>query len=441
MNDGWRAGRVVPVEGPFLVANTHADAYPRLRWGGPDDGFLVLSDAPEFLDDTNLGPGPATLYADVSGAIRGACRVLLFHVNRTRSARRLGITVRNMGAASGRLTHPAAAPQAVDTNGVRAGVAASRAWLDSLVARPVAEPLAAGAMAVVLDRAVAPGECIVALVPVALHDDAGEPLPFAVQTWAAAAGASRGRAEDTWAAPLAPWQTETNTSSKIRATVPHGWAQVTLEAAPERPLFLDFAAMSPSGGPGASPGSGDPGPAGFPLPGRTAEWLAPGHAQAETARPWPYQSDPAGFDASSPASEYVAGWDDADQRAEGVADPPSRPAFWYRSKRYGVWMRQWNYGEYGAALDITIRSEAALSLAVTPAREKHACPWVWHDPARGRTDGVPWEMITGGRLGTHYGGASSGYVLASGPTEHRFVTTVTPGAYAPYRVAIVPGRR
>lgn len=441
MNEGWRAGRLVAVEGPFLVANTHPEGYPRVRFGGADDGFLVLSDAPEFLDPSNVGAAATTLYADVSGAIRGACRVMLFHVNRTGETRRLGLTVQSLAAGPGRLERPAQAPVATDANGVRAGVNASRAWLDGLTHAPAREPLGAGEARVLIDRAVAPGETLVAIVPFTLKDEAGGPLPMAVQTWVAARGAPEGRAEDTWGAPLAPWATATNTSSKIRATVPHAWMEVSLDAPPDRPVFLDLAGVSPSGGAGASPGGGEPTPAGFPLGGKTAGWLAPSHPQAQTARPWPYLADPAGFDGTAPAGEYVAGWDDADQRAEGVADPPAHPAFWYRSERYGVFMRQWNYGEYGMALDLSVRSEVPFALALTPAREKHACPWLWHEPKSGRSGGVPWQMISAGLLGTHYGGASSGYVAVAGTREHRFVTTVTPGAYAPYRVAIVPARR
>lgn len=443
MNEGWRPGRVAPVEGPFLVANTSEEGFPRLAWGGPEDGFLVLSDAPEVLDAENLGEGPATLYADVGGRIRGRVRVLMFHTNRTGTARRLGLTVRNLAQSGGALERPdrASACVAADANGTRGGVAATRGWLGTLVRPAAREALGAGQAIVVLDQEVRPGETLVALVPLNLAGDDGEALPLAVQTWAAAAGAPRGRVEDTWQAPLAPWQTAHNTSSKIRATVPHAWARVTLDAPADRPVFLDLCAVSPSGGSGASPGQGDPGPTGHPLPGRTAAWLSPSHAQALTARPWPYQADPAGYDGRSPASEYVAGWDDADQRAEGVADPGAQPAFWYRSSRYGVWMRQWNYGEYGCALDITVRSESSLALAVTPARERFSCPWQWHEPVRAVTGGVPWETITAGLLGTRYGGSSTGYVVATGVREHRLVTTVTPGAYAPYRLAVVPRGR
>lgn len=440
MNEGWKPDRVVAVEGPFLVANTSAEAHPRMAWGGERDGFLVLSDAPEILDPSNVDAGAATLYADVSGRIQGACRVLMFHINRTGVARRLGLSVRSLAARGGRLELPGRLPAATDPNGTYAGVVATRAWLDSLVARPVGQSLGAGQAAVVLDAIVPPDQTLVALVPFALRDDAGLDLPLAVQTWVAPAGVRAARVEDTWDAPLAPWQTEHNTSSKIRATIPHAWAAVDVDAPPDRPTFLDLCAVSPSGGAGASPGAGDPGPVGHPLPGRTAAWLAPTHDQARTAGPWPYQADPAGYDGASPATEYVAGWNDADQRAEGVADPAAAPAFWYRSNRHGVWMRQWNYGEYGVALDLRIRSETALALAVTPARERFACPWLWHDPAQGRTGGVPWPTITAGRLGTHYGGASTGYVVAAGASAHRLVTTVTPGAYAPYRVAIVRAR-
>jgi hypothetical protein len=441
--DDWRPGRVVTLDRPFLVANTDPDLWPRVTWGGERDAFLVLSDAPEVLDATNVGAGATTLYADVSGAIVGAARVLLFHVNRTGSPRRLGVTARNLGAVGARLSYPPAQAVSVDANGTLAGHTASRAWFGRRAAPWRGEALGAGAAAVLLDQAVAPGQTLVAVVECALMDDAGRGEPLALQTWVAPAGVSRTTPEMTWGAPLAPWRTANNASSKIRATVPHCEAKVAVRVPPDRPLMVDLCAVSPSGGPGASPGDAPPTPVGFPLAGATAPWLSPGHALARTARAWPYQADPAGFDGTAPAAEYVAGWDDADQRAEGVADPPARPAFWYRSERYGVWMRQWNYGEYGCALDVRVEAEeGTLALAANPARERFSSPWAWYDPERGAADAVPWEVVTRGLLGTRYGGESTAFVIARGAGYGRLVTTLTPGAYAPYRLvaAAIAGR-
>ncbi|MCL6595990.1 MAG: hypothetical protein K6V73_07245 [Firmicutes bacterium] len=436
--DDWRPGRVVPLGGPLMVANTHPELWPRLTWGGERDGWLVLSDAPEVLDDTNIDAGAATLYSDLSGAVAGRVRVLLFHVNRTRGPRRLGVTVRNLGEGGGRLSYPADQAACVDLNGTLAGHTAVRAWFSRRASPLRTEVLAAGAAYVLLDREVAPGYTLAAVVECSFVDQLGSAGRLAVQTWVAPAGVRRTTPEMTWDAPLAPWRTASNASSKIRATVPHSDAMVTVRVPAGQDLMVDLCAVSPSGGPGASPGDGPPTPAGFPLAGPTAPWLAPGHALARTAWPWPYQADPAGFDGTAPASEYVPGWDDADQRAEGVKDPPAHPAFWYRSQRYGAWMRQWNYGNYGCALDVRVQAEeGGIALAANPARERFSSPLAWYDPGRGVAGAVPWDVVRRGALGTRYGGESTAFVMVRAGGEARLVTTLTPGAYAPYRLVAV----
>jgi len=434
----WTPNQVVTLDDPLLVANTDPDRFPRIAWGGEADAFLVLSDAPEILDDSNLGPGPATLYADTGGRIRGACRVLLFHINRTLGGRHLGVTVRNLGAGAGRLAHLRPPAATVDANGTRAGYAVAASWLAGPAPPPAPLELAPGAAAIVLDAALPVGQTLASLLQVSLVDAGGDPLPMAVQVWVGARGDDRCEADDVWGAPLVPWQTTTNTSAKIRATVPHCRAAVTLDTAADRPLLVDLCGMAPSGGPGASPGAGPFAPVGFPQYGKPTPWLAPSHPQACVERDWPYQADPAGFDGAGPAGEYVAGWNFADQTAEGVGDPGAAPAPWYRSSRFGTWMRQWNYGLYGCDLDIAVRAARPVHVAVTPARERFSCPWLWYQPEPGRAGGVPWEVVASGRLHTRYGGESTAYVLASHTTGVRFVSQLTAGAYAPYRFAVVP---
>jgi hypothetical protein len=105
--------------------------------------------------------------------------------------------------------------------------------------------------------------------------------------------------------------------------------------------------------------------------------------------------------------------------------------YWYESTNEtpGTWMWQWNYAEYGVNVNITIESTNGVpfQVCVTPADSSHGAPWVWYD----HTDGVQ-----GAVTGTlSYGEA---YVIKDGVTTFQFITSMTPGAYAPLRIAILP---
>ena len=440
-----RGNRVEPVRAPHLVANTHPELYPKMTWGGPDDLPLVISDAPELLDDDMTVADGKTLYTDRSGKITGA-RVLLFHHNSSRTPLHVGLSVKSPGV-PGHLTVAGRSRASTDANGVRAGHTVASGYFETYDAQPRETALRPDVPEIVAHWALPAGQTLVAWYDLRLTDQAGggTPLPMEVQTFVTPRPPKDGAL--IWDLPLAPWQTERNRSSKIRATVPHSLASLTVRVpkGQDQGLFYDLASMSPSGGEGHSPGHAPFPPTGFPLRGTPGPWLTPTLPLAETAGPWPYQSDPAGFDGQSPATEYVAGWDWADRHEEGDPDP-SQPALWYRSERYGVWMRQWNYGEYGCLIEWDVASEDGrpLKVAVTPAREKFSSPWAWlRRPAdTGRVapaqmDRVPWEVVSEGRLYTRPGGReSTAFVVQDRTPSHRILTTVTAGAYAPFRLVV-----
>lgn len=440
--------RVVSIRDSHLVANTHPELYPKMVWGGPEDLPLVISDAPEILDSGLAQGDGATLYIDQSDRITGA-RVLMFHQNQAKTALQVGLSVKS-ARSDGRLAIAGRSQAALDTNGTRAGHTVASKFFDAYDTRSREIQVRAD-VPILVDRwTVGPGQTLVVWYDLTLTDGEGAAAPLQVQTFATA---RRNLDPQTaWNLPLAPWQTEGNRSSKIRATVPHSFARVTVRVprAASQGWFIDLASMSPSGGEGNSPGNSPIPPAGFPLRGKAGPWLAPALPLAEThGGTWDYQADPAGFDGANPATEYVPGWDWADRQAEGDPDPAS-PSLWYESKRYGAWMRQWNYGEYGCLIEWDIASEdgTPLRIATTPAREKFSIPWAWikrsgEAGAKGRTqsDHIPWETITGGRLYNHpQAGESTAFILEDHASAQRILTTVTAGAYAPFRLVVDPVR-
>lgn len=439
--------RIIPIREPHLVSNTHPELYPKMVWGGPDDLPLVISDAPEILDADIAASDGVTLYADRSGKITGA-RVLMFHQNQAGVPLSVGLNVRSPRT-DARLSVAGRSQATADANGTRAGHTVASKYFDALASRSRETDLRGGAVETVARFSVPPGQTLVVWYDLRLEDPAGNPAPLEIATFATTQ--ARLDAETTWQLPLAPWQTERNRSSKIRATVPSSRARVTVRVPKglTQGWFVDLSSMSPSGGEGQSPGTAPFSPAGFPLRGKPGPWLAPVTPLAETSGAWPYQADPAGFDGSSPAAEYVAGWDWADREAEGDPDPAT-PALWYRSKRYGVFMRQWNYGDYGCLIDWDVASEDGrpLRVAVTPAREKFSSPWAWvkrppesRGTDRGQSDRVPWDTITGGRLYHGTGGReSTAYIIEDHAPAQCILTTVTAGAYAPFRLVVDPAR-
>jgi hypothetical protein len=451
-------GTVISIPGGVVYQNTSPKYHPSIAWGGAHDCYLVISDSPEDLTDSNMTGNVATLYEDLSGSsqtsshhISGEVRVFLFHANKMSATNLdIGFTIKNASTTtSGTLSWYSKSGQGKSTNAVQLGQQLAYDWFSDLDQWTVekSESLGAGATASfwVSDVPYPPSssEFYTAIMwyDLTLTDSSGNPLPMDVQVWARVNGST----DQTWGAPpLAP-------TGKIRATIPHSEGTITFpyDYSANGNIIIDAGAQDASQGPSTNNSSPYQWPTNQPQYTGTVE-PPPYLEQTSTSvgslasgactvtingvAQWCYDSDPLGFSQSGTAGEYVAGWDWLDQNLDSASDPTT-PGMLYSSTYWGISnLKQFNYGDYGVELHFNFSdptSGHAFQLGFAPPYSPHSAPIAWYDKTNNVASEVPWSVISGGQLGY-----TQEYIAADNATAFDFITTMTAGGTAPIRIVL-----
>jgi|GEM_PF-5751532 len=385
---------VRPPGTPWTLVNALASP-PAVSWSGPP---LVIVDSPEDLTGPLLRSAPGglrashLLYADGPPRLSGTVWLLVYVKNALASTGvRIVLTVAPRGAARVRYARGASAH--VGPNGLDAGAGAAAAmFAPRALGFGPAQTVAAGGR-VQVAWTVPPGQVLAAWWPVDVTTSAGAPAPFALDVWEAPAAGALPAAPPSALLPA-------GTSGVVRTTVPHAFGRIdwTVPAAGSWALDLDNDAPTPAGGPG-----GDVCPPWVCVSGEVA--LPPGSALTAAADPLP--------------GEIQGGVD--------AVDAPGRAPAAAVARTGGALLRTGNYGDYGTIMTVRLRAPAGrvVYAALVPGFD-HAIPWAGDTAAGGRT--AYWHLPpTSPPLGT-------GYLVASGAAGAVVRSTVTAGAYAPWRL-------
>jgi len=392
---------VQPPGAPWLLGNTRPHP-PRVTWSGP---ALVVVDAPEDLTKALLrrAPGgvsaPHLLYTDAVRPTRGPTWILVYVANAfSHTTLRVtagagpaaggasGVIVRwetNGGAGEAPLAEPL-------TAGVRAvaGMESSGSWTTAPVQSADGRTMATRSWLV------PPRTVLCVWQPVEVLGRADDWLPTAVWVW-------ESLPED-GTLGLHPSVLPARPGAVVRATLSHAVGTVALPVpAHDGAWAWDWDNDAPLAG-------GVPG--GVLCP----PWVClDGEVRTYGAAPFPHGADPL-------PGESEAGVDpvDAPGRAPATAVEVA-----------GRLVRTNNYGDYGCLLRVVLRAPPGRRLyaALVPGFA-HAAPW----------SGV--TVTPGGvfrwSLPARFPPIGWGYEVVSDASRAWLASTVTPGAYAPWRLVV-----
>lgn len=400
-----RSGALVPLlvrppGAPWLLGNTLPNP-PRVTWSGPG---LVEVDAPEDLTEAVLGraPGgitqPHLLYRDGLSRDAGTIWVLIYVENALPSVP-LRITLAiapvghtagvvrwgtNGGAATSPASHPLPAGEA-SVAGMFAGPGSGAVGTKNARVLP-------GARAV-RSWTVTAGSVLSVWQPVSVTDLSGTGRAFGLSVWE---GPVSWRALPLRGVVLSPRPTDV-----VRATVPHAVGTVDLPVPGSAAMLWDLDNDSPT--PGGQAG-GTLCPPWVCLNGEVRTFGAGGYGRGSDPLP----------------GEYEAGTDPIDAPGHAPADAVMVK---------GRLIRTGNYGDYGSLLRVVLRAPPGrvVYAAVLPGFTR-AVPWLGRTLSGGKT--VHW------RLPAAFPPIGWGYEVVQGSRLAVLESTVTPGAYAPWRLAV-----
>ena len=444
--------------GKISILNISTTSLTKVSVTSTNNAYLVFSDAPENVDGDVLAlSSPTALYMDQSGKIQGAFRVLMFHNNRldTTSGVWFGVTIYNPNSypCEVRLFNRSSAA-ASKTSGAGNGISVLESWFDndnwsytSLGTLPADSSF----MVWETDTDYEDNFVLLAQFGLFSTSSGNKPAPVWVKTWAQRGRVGYPETTATWRSHLAGWHSGATTSAHIRATIPHSELSVTATVEGGKFYFLDIDSEDPSGGSSANtpPPTSKITSAGFPLLAGTYAPLWCNYVYVPSSQKgWEYVADPLGFNQVTAAQEYRKGWDWADQHSESssVTNNPST-GFYYKSTLThtsggNVFMKEYNYGEFGVDLNVTIKSSngESFQVGVTPAYHSvvppwtsqtvpgRGTPWVWYDKTDNTQRSSSSEDPAMGEV----------TVMHDSVTSYSFITSLTPGGTAPLRIVITP---
>lgn len=384
---------VRPPAGPWLLVNTTA-APPTVHWSGPG---LVMVDSPEVLSGPLLrsvagGAAAAHLmYADRSPDLPSTFRLFIYVRNALDRTEDVWLSLRAPAQApmSVRYSPAAIAAHVPEAQALVAGEQVSAHVVSAESTRYGPPQTVARGHALRSVWTVPAGQVLCVWWPVKATTAPGQAISLSV--WAgpgphAPAGA-----------PLPPGRT-----GVVRTTLPHGDGAVTL-AAPVSGAWaydLDNDAPTPSGASG-----GDLCPPAVCLNGEVT--TAGGAPFTRSADPLP--------------GEMEGGVDALDAPGHAPA-----AALW----RDGALLRTGNYGDYGTRLTLRLTAPSGRDVfaAVVPGYD-HAAPWAGITTEAGGPRSV-WQLPMAPPP------PGEGYEIAGGAPSAIVTTTMTPGAYAPWRLIV-----
>lgn len=387
---GW----VAPPGAPWLLGNT-APTPPHVRWTGP---ALVEVDAPEDLTAQALAeaPGgiaqPHLLFTDAHAPTEGVTWVLIYTENALATTPiRITLTAQGVGAV--RFGTNARSGIASASHPLPAGEASAQGLFAPALfsGRPSPGPPVPGSAS--RSWILHPHDVLSAWVPVEVAASPGRLSPVTVAVWEGPIGTTRLPAHAT---TLSPRPTDV-----VRTVVPHAVGTVTLPVPTQGAVAWDLDNDSPT--PGGAVG-GILCPAWVCLNGEVRTYNAAGYRLG--ADPLP--------------GEYEPGVDPVDA-------PGRRPAVAVEVD--GRLIRTDNYGDYGSLLRVVLRAPAGRRVyaALIPGFT-HAIPW----------QGVTWQGadVMRWRVPAAFPPLGEGYEIVTGGREATVESTVTPGAYAPWRIVV-----
>ncbi len=393
---------VRPPGAPWLLGNTVPHP-PHVTWGGP---ALVLVDAPEdltaaVLDRASGGElAPHLLYTDRGAATQGVTWVLVYVENALPSQTlRVTLDVAPQGKVRGAMwvrwgangrsgVAPASHP-------LPAGIASVADMFDpNQLAGMTRTRIAPGGEAS-RSWTVAPHQVLSVWQPVELVGVRNTPLPVAVSVWEGPVGTKTTSASGTVLSP--------EPSDVVRATVAHaiGTVHLPVPRATGEAVAWDLDNDSPT-------------PEGVAGGNLCPAWVClNGEIRTYDALAFVRGSDPL-------PGEYEPGRDPVDA-------PGRKPAFAVQVR--GRLVRTGNYGDYGSLLRIALQAQRGRRVfaAVLPGFT-HAIPWQGRTVTGGITSrwSLPAKALPPGE----------GYEVVRGSRSAVVESTVTPGAYAPWRIVV-----
>lgn len=386
---------VRPPGGPWLLVNT-TPAAPTVTWSGPG---LVVVDSPEVVTGRLLrgavgGIAAAhLLYADRSPDIAGTVWLFVYLRNALTRPLDLWFTVRAEGRRAMNVRYSpagvAARAPTAQTLSVGERVAAGLAAATGPAFGP-AQAVPPGHAATAVWR-VGPGQVFSMWWPLQVTGPGGGPVPFSLSVWTGPdMAAPRG-------GPLPPGPT-----GVVRTTLAHADASVSL-AAPIAGAWaydLDNDAPAPRGA-----AAGAVCPPSICLSGEvTTGGGAPFTAAAD---PLPGEQEP-GVDALDAPGHLPA------------------LAIWHD----GAVLRTGNYGDYGTRLTLHLTApRGRLLFAAAVPGYSHGIPWAGSTSVPGATTAT-WQ------LPAQAPPPGTGYEIVAGAPSATVTTTLTPGAYAPWRIVL-----
>lgn len=393
---------VQPPGAPWLLGNTAPDP-PHVTWSGP---ALMEVDAPEDLTASSLGraPGgagtPHLLYADGFPAQAGTVWALVYVENATAATPlRISLAIAPAGDAASVVAWGGSggAGEGPTSRPLPAGESSVAGMFDATAPgtkdpAPVDARVPGGGRAV-RSWVVPPQTVLSVWQPVSVTSVARKGEAFEASVWEGPVSFTSLPAHGS---VLTPRPTDV-----VRTTVPHAIGTVTLPVAGSEATLWDLDNDSPT---------------------------PDGQAGGVICPPWVCQNGEvrtygdAGFRRGSDPlpGEYEAGTDPLD-----ASGHPAAVAVMVQ----GRLIRTGNYGDYGSLLRVVLKAPPGRVVdAVVVPGFTHAVPWEGITVAGGRT--TSWAVPTG------FPPIGWGYEVAHGTRTAIVESTVTPGAYAPWRLAV-----